>query len=452
MEDLVRNAKCGNVDACSKLFAFVRADLIKVARKYLSSLDDCEDAVQNAIEIALTRIYRLRHDKYFKTWLTRIVINECLKMHGTPSHKELPLDAILCNYEIFDFDSVDEDIDFENTLSGLNTEDKRIHILYHKYKFTAREIATDMGMKESTVKSRLRRNSEKIRNKAKHSSILLILLVFIATSVIAGCIISYVKGLFDINTTGRHNEGVLEAIEHLEWFQDVDMDYIDLGDGYKIKVDYLLMDEMNLYLIFDFMSENDISQFEDIAFPDIEITNENNTTIFNKKDVFANQHGIYIGDKLIESDKHHIKCLIYTYTNNFPISKTLNINLSRVILAKRLQSKVDIYSPTSFSINLLDKFVDRNYITYTSNSPKIEKAIITETGFYSLITLDYTHSLQAISLIDSNNKSYPCYYATLPSSDFDKYNYIVISNYNSTDSDTLKLIIDSNEYFLFRKY
>ena len=122
MEDLVRNAKCGNLDACSKLFAFVRADLIKVARKYLSNPDDCEDAVQNAIEIALTRIYRLKHDKYFKTWLTRIVINECLKIYGTSSRKELPLDTLLSDYEVFAFDSVDQNIDFENMISGLSQD------------------------------------------------------------------------------------------------------------------------------------------------------------------------------------------------------------------------------------------------------------------------------------------------------------------------------------------
>lgn len=204
MEDLVRNAKCGNKDACSALFTSVRTDLIKVARKYLSNPDDCEDAVQNAIEIALKRIYRLKNNKYFKTWITRIVINECLKMYATPSYTEIPLDELLCEYEIFD--SIDDDIDFKNIIAGLSDEDKKINILFHQYKFTLKEIAENMGMKESTVKSRLYRNSNKLKNKAKNSSILLILIIFIATSVIAACVISYVKGLFNIKSTGSNND------------------------------------------------------------------------------------------------------------------------------------------------------------------------------------------------------------------------------------------------------
>ena len=448
MEDLVRNAKCGNENACSELFASVRADLIKVARKYLSSPYDCEDAVHNAIEIALTRIYRLKDDRYFKTWLTRIVINECLKMYATPSYKEIPLDELLCNYEIFDL--VDDDIDFENMIAGLSDEDKRINILFHKYKFRIKEIAADMGMKEGTVKSRLKRDTEKLKNKAKHSTILLLLIVFITTSVIATCIISYVKGLFNTKRVGLDNDGVLNAIENLEWFQDVDMNYIDLGDGYKIKVDYLLMDEMNLYLIFDFVSEKDISKFDSIILSNLKITNENNDIIFDRKNIFSNQYGVYIGDKLIDNDSNHMKYLIYTYTEGFPRSKEINFTFSKITLAKKIENKIQIHSPTSFSVNLSDKFINRKYISYTCNNVKIKKAIITETGFYSIIELDDADNLNELYLTDCNNENYKCYYATLSLTNCNSRKYIIVSNFNDTQSDTLKLIINNNKYILHK--
>ena len=38
---------------------------------------DCEDAVQEAILTAYEKLHTLREEKYFKTWLTRILINTC---------------------------------------------------------------------------------------------------------------------------------------------------------------------------------------------------------------------------------------------------------------------------------------------------------------------------------------------------------------------------------------
>lgn len=242
--------------------------------------------------------------------------------------------------------------------------------------------------------------------------------------------------------------GILEAIENLEWFQDVNMDYIDLGDGYKIKVDYLLMDEMNLYLIFDFASENDISDFKDITLPTLKITNENNEIICDRNNLFSNQYSLYIGDKLVKNDGHHIQYLIYVYTESFPTSEVINISFSKITLSKKIQTKTEIYSPTSFSINLMDRFIERNYINYSSDNDNIEKAIITETGFYSIVSLDKSTTLKTLTIKDNNGSMYKCYNALLTSPDIEKRKYIIFSNFNNSHSDTLRLIINNNEYIL----
>lgn len=38
---------------------------------------DCEDAIQETIVKAFSKIDTLKNDKYAKTWLIRILINEC---------------------------------------------------------------------------------------------------------------------------------------------------------------------------------------------------------------------------------------------------------------------------------------------------------------------------------------------------------------------------------------
>ena len=51
--------------------------LFLVAAAYLHNTEDAKDAVQEAAISAYQAIDSLRHPEYFKTWLTRIVINKC---------------------------------------------------------------------------------------------------------------------------------------------------------------------------------------------------------------------------------------------------------------------------------------------------------------------------------------------------------------------------------------
>lgn len=54
--------------------------LYHISKTILKSDTDCEDAVQEAIIKAYINLHKLKNEKYFKTWLIRIVINECYRM------------------------------------------------------------------------------------------------------------------------------------------------------------------------------------------------------------------------------------------------------------------------------------------------------------------------------------------------------------------------------------
>ena len=56
------------------------ASLYRVARSILHNEEDCADAAQNAILKAFDKLDTLKHEKYFATWLTRILINECYRI------------------------------------------------------------------------------------------------------------------------------------------------------------------------------------------------------------------------------------------------------------------------------------------------------------------------------------------------------------------------------------
>ena len=54
--------------------------LYRVAKSILKNDEDCADAIQNAVLKAFDKIGTLKKEKYFRTWLTRILINECYQI------------------------------------------------------------------------------------------------------------------------------------------------------------------------------------------------------------------------------------------------------------------------------------------------------------------------------------------------------------------------------------
>ena len=43
--------------------------------------EDAADAMQDTILTCFEKIHTLKNPEYFKTWMTRILINECNKIH-----------------------------------------------------------------------------------------------------------------------------------------------------------------------------------------------------------------------------------------------------------------------------------------------------------------------------------------------------------------------------------
>ena len=54
--------------------------MYRVAKSILHQDEDCADAIQSAILNTYEKLDTLRNEKFFKTWLTRILINECYKI------------------------------------------------------------------------------------------------------------------------------------------------------------------------------------------------------------------------------------------------------------------------------------------------------------------------------------------------------------------------------------
>lgn len=134
MNNLIKKAKKGNEEAFFKLIEDNKVSLYKAAKAILNNDDDIADAIQETVIAAYKNIKSLKNDAYFKTWLTKILINKCK-------------DIIAKNKDVIALDDYLEEgytqeflskFEIEDMLTNLSKEQKLAISLYyisHYYHF-----------------------------------------------------------------------------------------------------------------------------------------------------------------------------------------------------------------------------------------------------------------------------------------------------------------------------
>ena len=74
---LVKRAQKGDTEAFIQLIENHKISLYKTAKSYLKNEDDVADVMQDTILSAFEHMKDLKSVRYFKTWITRISINQC---------------------------------------------------------------------------------------------------------------------------------------------------------------------------------------------------------------------------------------------------------------------------------------------------------------------------------------------------------------------------------------
>lgn len=121
--------------------------LFLVALGYLHDTEDARDVLQDALLSAYQNIHTLRHREYFKTWLTRIVINKSKNFLKAKRYTEELTDKLNVFYSM-----PDEDIEIMDAICRLGPE-KSIYISLRFYNgMTYEETARALRQPVSTVK------------------------------------------------------------------------------------------------------------------------------------------------------------------------------------------------------------------------------------------------------------------------------------------------------------
>jgi RNA polymerase sigma-70 factor (ECF subfamily) len=178
-DDLVCLCQAGDQHAFAELVRRHRPPVLKVAFSIMRDRQDAEDEVQNALWKAYEHIQQFHREAKFSTWLTRIVVNQCLmRLRRVKRASFLYLDEALSNDETLTMQlpdtrpSPEQELGDEQVCVALRTEISRtppllrnVFLLRDVEEMPMPEVAEKLGISVAAAKSRLLRARAELRSR-----------------------------------------------------------------------------------------------------------------------------------------------------------------------------------------------------------------------------------------------------------------------------------------------
>lgn len=181
--ELVDLAQEGNDLAFTELVKRYQGACFKQALSILRDRSDAEDEVQNALWKAFEHIGQFNKEAKFSTWLTRIVVNQCLmRLRQTRRAKFLYMDDVMVGEEVQTLELPDERESPESALAkeelaGVLEHEigrippllRNVFVLRDVKELPMPEVADQLGISVAAAKSRLLRARLELRERmGKH--------------------------------------------------------------------------------------------------------------------------------------------------------------------------------------------------------------------------------------------------------------------------------------------
>jgi len=176
--DLVMQAKKGNVEAFNRLVLTYQDRIYSLSARILGDYDQAEDITQHTFMTAYTNLPRFRNGS-FRSWLYRIATNACYdelrrrKRHPVSSiEDEIATEEKILPLYDFSASSVLPETELErhelalvvqHALDQLDVDHKAVVVLVDQQDLDYQQAADVLGVPVGTVKSRLARARQKLR-------------------------------------------------------------------------------------------------------------------------------------------------------------------------------------------------------------------------------------------------------------------------------------------------
>ena len=146
-------------DTFARQVTDLQGGLYRVAASYLRGESDRLDAVSEAITRAWEKRHTLREESLFRTWITRILIRECVNIQRRQK-RSVPVDAL----PEAENEPEDERIAaLREALAQLPQRQRTMTVLHYMEGYDVREVARIMGTTKSAVCAGLSRARARLR-------------------------------------------------------------------------------------------------------------------------------------------------------------------------------------------------------------------------------------------------------------------------------------------------
>lgn len=160
VEQLVRRSKKRNPDAFTELMQLHEKDMYRTASAILTRDADIADAIQETILTCWEKIDTLQKNRYFKTWMIRILINKCKDI--LRSERRMVCVEELPEREAESTVEAEANLEWKEALRGLDEKYRLIVVLFYAEGLRTAEIGKLLQLPDSTVRTRLARGREQL--------------------------------------------------------------------------------------------------------------------------------------------------------------------------------------------------------------------------------------------------------------------------------------------------
>ena len=268
-----------------------------------------------------------------------------------------------------------------------NNLDKIDKILYKYYKENKDIPPETVEMIKNTPQRK-----KNIKGKLSKVAILILVVSVLTTGVVfAKEIANLFKNLFGLYDIGINNQSAVSAIENEDYVQNTNMPYTKINEDYSIKIDYIMLDDINLYTVFNMYSEKGINSNNRISIPDLKIIADGKT-IYDASS--GMNYSIYIStgwNEIVQEENNSKRELLFLMSNGLPKIEKLEYKFSKIVIYNGdspSDSRTEINSDKEIilDINIIEKFINGNILEFETeninDTYKIDKFISNNTGTY----------------------------------------------------------------------
>ena len=148
-------------DAFAARVTVMQQSLYRVAASYLRGEADRLDAVCEAVARAWEKRGTLRDERLFATWLTRILIRECVNIQRR-QRRTVPVEALPEQAQEDESDAVRS---LREAIEALPQRQRTMVVLHYMEDYDVREVARIMGTTRGAVCAGLSRARETLRRR-----------------------------------------------------------------------------------------------------------------------------------------------------------------------------------------------------------------------------------------------------------------------------------------------